>query len=40
VDHAQWRAEVGEFRKYLAQFGPRVPAALRHNLDQVEKALS
>ena len=39
VDQAQWRTEVGEFRKYLAQFGSRVPAALTQNLDGVEKAL-
>ncbi|HTC54465.1 MAG TPA: phosphoenolpyruvate carboxykinase (GTP) [Steroidobacteraceae bacterium] len=40
VDHAQWRNEVGEFRKYLAKFGSRVPAALTQNLDQVEQALA
>ncbi len=40
VDQAQWRTEVGEFRKYLAKFGSRVPAALTHNLDTVERALS
>jgi phosphoenolpyruvate carboxykinase (GTP) len=39
VDTAQWRTEVGEFRKYLAQFGARLPAALTQNLDAVEKAL-
>jgi phosphoenolpyruvate carboxykinase (GTP) len=40
VDKTQWRTEVGEFRKYLAQFGSRLPAALTQNLDSVEKALS
>src|SRR5580692_8396017 len=40
VDPAQWRKEVGEFRKYLAQYGSRVPAALTQNLDVVEKALT
>jgi phosphoenolpyruvate carboxykinase (GTP) len=40
VDPAQWRNEVGEFRKYLAQYGSRLPAALTQNLDAVEKALS
>jgi phosphoenolpyruvate carboxykinase (GTP) len=40
VDQAQWRHEVAEFRKYLAQFGTRVPAALTQNLDAVEKALA
>jgi phosphoenolpyruvate carboxykinase (GTP) len=40
VDPAQWRSEVGEFRKYLAQYGSRVPAALTQNLDVVEKALT
>ncbi len=39
VDPAQWRNEVGEFRKYLAQYGSRLPAALTRNLDAVEKAL-
>jgi phosphoenolpyruvate carboxykinase (GTP) len=39
VDQAQWRNEVGEFRKYLAQYGSRLPAALTQNLDAVEKAL-
>jgi phosphoenolpyruvate carboxykinase (GTP) len=39
VDQSQWRQEVGEFRKYLAKFGARVPAALTQNLDSVEKAL-
>jgi phosphoenolpyruvate carboxykinase (GTP) len=39
VDQGQWRIEVGEFRKYLAKFGARVPTALTQNLDQVEKAL-
>jgi phosphoenolpyruvate carboxykinase (GTP) len=40
VDPAQWHKEIGEFRKYLAQFGARVPAVLTQNLDTVEKALS
>jgi len=40
VDPAQWRNEVGEFRKYLTQYGSRLPAALTQNLDAVEKALS
>jgi phosphoenolpyruvate carboxykinase (GTP) len=40
VDPTQWRHEVGEFRKYLTQFGSRLPAALVQNLDSVEKALS
>jgi len=40
VDPAQWRAEVGEFRKYLAQYGSRVPAAMTRNVDALEKALS
>jgi phosphoenolpyruvate carboxykinase (GTP) len=39
VDPAQWRKEVGEFRKYLAQYGSRLPAVLTQNLDTVEKAL-
>ncbi len=39
VDPAQWRKEVGEFRKYLAQFGSRLPPVLTQNLDSVEKAL-
>jgi phosphoenolpyruvate carboxykinase (GTP) len=39
VDPAQWRKEVGEFRKYLGQYGPRLPAVLTQNLDKVEKAL-
>ena len=39
VDPAQWRSEVGEFRKYLAQYGSRLPAVLTQNLDAVEKAL-
>ena len=39
VDHAQWRTEVEEFRKYLTQYGSRLPAALTQNLDTVEKAL-
>jgi phosphoenolpyruvate carboxykinase (GTP) len=40
VDHAQWRSEVREFRKYLAKFGARVPAALTQNLDSVERSLA
>ncbi len=40
VDHAQWRKEVGEFRKYLGQFGARLPQVLSQNLDTVEKALA
>jgi phosphoenolpyruvate carboxykinase (GTP) len=40
VDQAQWRNEVGEFRKYLAQFGSRLPPVLTQNLDSVEKALA
>jgi phosphoenolpyruvate carboxykinase (GTP) len=40
VDPAQWRNEVGEFRKYLSQYGSRLPAALTQNLDAVEKALT
>jgi phosphoenolpyruvate carboxykinase (GTP) len=40
VDPAQWRAEVGEFKKYLAQYGSRLPAVLTENLEAVEKALS
>jgi phosphoenolpyruvate carboxykinase (GTP) len=40
VDPAQWRNEVGEFRKYLAQYGSRLPAALTQRLDVVETALS
>jgi phosphoenolpyruvate carboxykinase (GTP) len=40
VDPSQWRHEVGEFRKYLAQYGTRLPAALTQNLDTVEKALN
>jgi phosphoenolpyruvate carboxykinase (GTP) len=39
VDQAQWRKEVGEFRKYLGQYGSRLPAVLTQNLDTVEKAL-
>jgi phosphoenolpyruvate carboxykinase (GTP) len=39
VDPAQWRTEVGEFRKYLAQYGSRLPAVLTQNLEAVEKAL-
>jgi len=39
VDQAQWREEVGEFRKYLTQYGSRLPAALTQNLDTVEKTL-
>ena len=39
VDPDQWRKEVAEFRKYLTQFGSRVPALLSQNLDAVEKAL-
>ena len=39
VDQAQWRNEVAEVRKYLAQYGSRLPAALTQNLDAVEKAL-
>ncbi len=39
MDPAQWRNEVGEFRKYLAQFGARLPAALTQNLDAVERTL-
>src|SRR5580698_707009 len=39
VDPAQWRTEVGEFRKYLAQYGSRLPAVLAQNLEAVEKAL-
>jgi phosphoenolpyruvate carboxykinase (GTP) len=40
VDHALWRKEVGDIRKYLTQYGTRLPQALTQNLDQVEKALS
>jgi phosphoenolpyruvate carboxykinase (GTP) len=40
VDPAQWRTEVGEFRKYLDQYGSRLPAVLAQNLEAVEKALS
>ena len=39
VDPAQWRKEVGELRKYLGQYGSRLPPALTQNLDTVEKAL-
>jgi phosphoenolpyruvate carboxykinase (GTP) len=39
VDHAQWRKEVADFRKYLTQFGARVPPLLTQNLDTVEQAL-
>ena len=35
----QWRREVGEFRKYLGQYGSRLPAVLTQNLDTLEKAL-
>jgi phosphoenolpyruvate carboxykinase (GTP) len=40
VDPAQWRKEVGEFRKYLSQFGARLPPVLSQNLDAVENALA
>jgi phosphoenolpyruvate carboxykinase (GTP) len=39
VDPAQWRNEVGEFRKYLSQYGARLPSSLTQSLDKVEKAL-
>ncbi len=39
VDPAQWRKEVADFRKYLTQFGARLPPVLTQNLDAVEKAL-
>ena len=39
VDPAQWRRELGEFRKYLGQYGSRLPTVLTQNLDTVEKAL-
>ena len=39
VDPTQWRKEVGDFRKYLTQFGARLPPVLTQNLDAVEKAL-
>jgi GTP-dependent phosphoenolpyruvate carboxykinase len=40
VDHALWRKEVGDIRKYLTQYGTRLPQVLTQNLDQVEKALA
>jgi len=39
VDQAAWRSEVGEFRKYLAQYGSRLPAKLTEQLDGVERRL-
>jgi phosphoenolpyruvate carboxykinase (GTP) len=39
VDPAQWRSEVGEIKKYLAQYGSRLPAVLTQNLEAVGKAL-
>jgi phosphoenolpyruvate carboxykinase (GTP) len=40
VDPAQWRKEVADIRKYLTQYGARLPQVLSQNLDAVEKALA
>jgi len=40
VDQALWRKEVGDIRKYLAQFGSRLPPVLTQKLDSVEQALA
>ena len=39
VDQTAWKSELGEFRKYLEQYGSRLPAAFATQLDKVEKAL-
>ncbi len=39
VDKAQWREEMASISSYLDEFGDRVPAALRAELDRVLAAL-
>ena len=39
VDAGQWRNEMAELRKYFEQYGSRVPAELRRQLDETEKRL-
>jgi phosphoenolpyruvate carboxykinase (GTP) len=39
VDSTLWRKETAEVRKYLTQYGDRLPAALLQKLDEVEARL-
>jgi phosphoenolpyruvate carboxykinase (GTP) len=39
VDAGQWRNEMRELRKYFEQYGSRVPAELRQQLEETEKRL-
>jgi phosphoenolpyruvate carboxykinase (GTP) len=40
IDPALWRKETAEIRKYLSQYGSRLPAALLAELDSVEARLA
>jgi len=40
VDRAGWRAELDEIERYLAEFGPRVPEALRQRAIATRRALN
>ncbi len=39
VDRVQWRAEAKEIRSYVDEFGQRVPAGLRAEIDALERRL-
>ena len=39
VDKVQWRAEAKEIRSYVDEFGQRVPAGLRAEIDALERRL-
>jgi phosphoenolpyruvate carboxykinase (GTP) len=39
VDPEEWRAELPSIRAHYAQFGDRLPDALRHELDTLEERL-
>jgi phosphoenolpyruvate carboxykinase (GTP) len=40
VKPSDWKEEVQEMRRYTAQFGDRLPAGLKKQMDALEKRVS